>query len=292
LLKGGCNVLIADIGLRPEAEDLVKQYSNSPKAVFQKTDVTSWKDLDAMMKAAEDSFGQIDVVCPGAGVFEPNWSNFWRPPGTAESKDSPDGDRYKMLDINITHPIRVTQLAISYFLKNGASPSNPKTVVHIASIAGEMASLPVPMYHASKWAIHGFVRSMGDLEAKYGIRVGAVLPGVVKTPLWTDNPEKVKAFNEETDVWVTPEEVAEVMLAIVEKDIISTSVTGLAGPDDHTEEIKIMGGSCLEVSAGKVRDVPMHNNSGPFGITGNAISNVAELYDETFELIKPGSSQA
>jgi 3-hydroxybutyrate dehydrogenase len=204
LLKGGCNVLIADIGLRPEARDLVKEYSNSPKAVFQKTDVTSWKQLEAMMQAAQDTFGQIDIVCPGAGVFEPTWSNFWIPPGSSESKDSADGDHYKMLDINITHPIRVTQLAITHFMnKAGCSPENPKTIVHIASIAGEMASLPVPMYHASKWAIHGFVRSMGDLEAKYGIRVAAVLPGVVKTPLWTDHPEKSKAFNEEKDVWVS-----------------------------------------------------------------------------------------
>jgi 3-hydroxybutyrate dehydrogenase len=292
LLKGGCNVLVADLGLRTEAQELLEEFSNTPKAVFQKTDVTSWKDLDAMMKAAEDNFGQIDIVCPGAGVFEPPWSNFWHPPGSAESKDSPDGNRYSMLDINLIHPIRLTQLAIPYFLKNGASPSNPKTIVHIASIAGEMASLPVPMYHASKWAIHGFVRSLGDLEAKYGIRVAAVLPGVVKTPLWTDHPEKVKAFNEDKDVWVTPQEVSLVMLAIVEKDKISTTLSGQADPDYHTDEIKIVGGSCLEVSAGKVRDVPMHNNSGPFNITGNHISNVAALYDDTFELIKPGSSKA
>lgn len=148
------------------------------------------------------------------------------------------------------------------------------------------------MYHASKWAIHGFVRSLGDLEAKYGIRIAAVLPGVVKTPLWTDHPEKLKAFNEEKDVWVTPVEVANVMLAIVEKDKITTTVAGHGGPNDHTEEIKIVGGSCLEVSAGKVRDVPMFNNPGPYGIVGNGISNVGEFFDETFELIKPGSSKA
>ena len=82
------------------------------------------------------------------------------------------------------------------------------------------------------------------------------------------------------------------MLAIVEKDKISTTVAGLTDPDDHTEEITIRGGSCLEVSAGRVRDVPMHNNSGPLGITGNNVSNFEDLYDETFELIKPGSGKA
>jgi hypothetical protein len=55
LLKGGGNVLIADIGIRPEDEDLVKEYSNSPRAIFQKTDVTSWKQLEAIMQAAQDN---------------------------------------------------------------------------------------------------------------------------------------------------------------------------------------------------------------------------------------------
>ena len=90
---------------------------------------------------------------------------------------------------------------------------------------------------------------------------------------------------------VTPQEVAEVMLAIVEKDKISTSAIGHAGLNDHQEDITIVGGSCLEVSAGQVRDVPMHNNSGPYGRVGNNISNVAKLYEETFELIKPGSGK-
>ena len=74
LLSKGCNVVIADLGLRPEAEELVAQYPltlSGAKAVFQKTDVTDWAQLDKMFEVAIEHFGGADIVCPGAGVYEP-----------------------------------------------------------------------------------------------------------------------------------------------------------------------------------------------------------------------------
>jgi len=283
LLQHGANVLVADLGLRPEAEKLVSEYQSTPKAVFQRTDVTSWKDLETMFEAATKHFGTIDIVCPGAGVFEPPFSNFWNPPGTKLSKDDPSGDRYKLLDINVTHPIRVTQMAISHFLNSDkpSSTSNPKTIVHIASIAGETASLPFPLYHASKHAIVGFVRSLADLQGTHGIRVGAVLPGVVKTPLWTDNPEKLKIVSDD-DVWVTPEEVAQVMLAIVKDDETNSSI------GDDGAKVAIKGGSCLEVLAKAVRDVPIFNNEGPNGQVGSSVSDAGKVYADVLSVLKPG----
>lgn len=48
------------------------QYSSkSPRAIFQRTDVTVWKQLEAMFEVAEKEFGDIDIVCPGAGIYEP-----------------------------------------------------------------------------------------------------------------------------------------------------------------------------------------------------------------------------
>lgn len=71
LLEAGANVLFADIKLTSEAEKAVEQYQAEPKAVFQKTDVSSWPDLERMFKTAIVHFGEVDIVCPGAGVFEP-----------------------------------------------------------------------------------------------------------------------------------------------------------------------------------------------------------------------------
>jgi 3-hydroxybutyrate dehydrogenase len=303
LLQHGANVLFADLALRPEAQDLVSKYTSTPnKAVFQKTDVTSWPDLDAMFAAAIDHFGDIDIVCPGAGVFEPYWSNFWHPPGTAKSGDDPASGRYKLLDINLTHPIRATQLAISHFLA-GQPPSsskNPKSIVHIASIAGESAGLGHPLYYASKHGVQALVRSLADLESLHGIRVACVMPGVVKTPLWTDHPEKLKVVKldgDDADTWVTPEEVAQVMLSCVKDDEIPNVIEGSPSANDvvaERETIRIKGGSCLEVLAGLVRDVPLYNNVGPYalGRKGATVSDADKIYKEVVGELKPGWGKA
>lgn len=72
LLSKGCNVVFADLQLRPEAQEVVDAYQNgSPRAVFQETNVIDWMQLERMFKVCEQHFGSVDIVCPGAGVFEP-----------------------------------------------------------------------------------------------------------------------------------------------------------------------------------------------------------------------------
>jgi len=70
LLQNGCNVVIADLGLRPEAEEVVHGKQKGT-AIFQKTDVTDWAQLKAAFDIALKEFGSLDIVCPGAGVYEP-----------------------------------------------------------------------------------------------------------------------------------------------------------------------------------------------------------------------------
>lgn len=162
LLSRNCNVIFADLSLRPEAQKTVDETGS--KAVFVKTDVTKWDQLTAMFDVADKEFGGADVVClfpswkglcysqadddrkvcPGAGIYEPTWSNFWNPPGSASSKDQIHGTasegvgHYALIDINVTHPIRTTQLALSRWLNPSsgskigkASPSNPKRVSYL-----------------------------------------------------------------------------------------------------------------------------------------------------------------
>jgi 3-hydroxybutyrate dehydrogenase len=74
LLSKGCNVVIADLALRPEAEELLSKYPScgtGAKAVFVETDVADWAQLDRMFEVANQHFGGADIVCPGAGVYEP-----------------------------------------------------------------------------------------------------------------------------------------------------------------------------------------------------------------------------
>ena len=128
------------------------------------------------------------------------------------------------------------------------------------------------MYVATKHAINGFVRSLDRLDQEHNIRVTACAPGVIYTPLWFDNPDKFKAISNE-DVWVMPEEVAEVMLALaVEESIHETA--------DASSSINIKGGSILEVTKGKVRDVQAYNDPGPGSGAGTTTTAYGKVVDD------------
>jgi len=168
------------------------------------------------------------------------------------------------MDINVTHPIRTTQLAIAHFLKH----KHPGSIVHISSIAAQIPTIMVPLYVASKFAISGFVRSLKQLQTPLDplvapIRVTGVAPGVVKTPLWLDNPDKLKWVDESKDDWVTPEEVAEQMLELVVRE-------------DY------VGGTVLEVGKGQARAVEILHDPGPSG-SGMTVSNRGDARGEVWD---------
>ncbi|KAI0509566.1 short chain dehydrogenase [Xylaria bambusicola] len=222
LLQHGCSVVIGDLALRPEAEELISQFpqkedGSGPSAIFHQTDVTSWPALSSLFEKALSSFGRVDIVVPGAGVFEPQFSAFWNPPKTATNPDTPSIDAadavpgsYKSIEINLTHPIRLSQLAIGYWTKN----KMPGTLVHVSSIAGHIAGIGAPLYFATKHGLHGFVRSLAKLRDTVGIRVSAVAPASVKTPLWTEAAGMKHLMDAGIGEEITPETIAEAMLEL------------------------------------------------------------------------------
>ena len=137
-----------------------------PKVHFQKTDVTDWNQLSAAFDVFEREFGGApDIVCPGAGVYEPSFNSFWG--------DEDEASHYKLLDINLLHPIKMTRLAVRKMRQAGKQG----VVVHVSSISAQRPSITVPLYSVSKQGVSQFVRSMEPLEELAGIRVVAVAPG-------------------------------------------------------------------------------------------------------------------
>lgn len=277
LLLSGCNVVFADLKLRPEARDLVAthQESGRARAVFQKTDVSSWEELSTAYETAKGLSGRLDIVCPGAGVFEPRWSNFWNPPGRKQCSnvDDASSSRYKSLDINLIHPIRLTQLAIMDQVKELKASMRPdalpskRTVIHVSSVNGQLTPLWTPLYNAAKHALNGFVRTMAPLEARMGIRVVAVAPGLVQTPLWASDPDKSSPLSK-NPAWITADEVAQVMLEMVEKTEVGKLIRkDMNTSDEARESVAVKGGSILEVSGSQVRDVAAFLDPGPYGIS-------------------------
>ncbi|OCK88091.1 uncharacterized protein K441DRAFT_430089, partial [Cenococcum geophilum 1.58] len=76
--------------------------------------------------------------------------------------------------------------------------------------------LAMPIYCAMKAYINHFVRASAELDQKENIRVVAVAPGMIRTPLWfRENPDKLKSVGE-GDIWIEPSEITEVLLKLCE----------------------------------------------------------------------------
>lgn len=104
-------------------------------------------------------------MVPGAGVYEPSGFSFW--------SDADQDSHYKLFDINLTHPIKMTRIAVRRMRR----AKKQGVVIHISSIAAQRPGIVTPLYQASKAAISMFIRSMAPLEDLAGIRVVGVAPG-------------------------------------------------------------------------------------------------------------------
>lgn len=150
--------------------------------------------------------------------------------------------------------MRGTRLAIrDQVTRSKGPPSNEivGVILNVSSLAAQFALFNQPLYGASKAGVSSFTRSLAPLHPEFGIKVVAVSPGMVRTPLWTDNPDKMKAISEE-DVILAPEELAEAMLLLVESD-------------------SYPGGTVLEVLKDKTRIVKVDSSvaEGPGATMGN-----------------------
>lgn len=174
---------------------------------------------------------------------------------------------YKTIDINLSSLMKGTRLAIrDQVTRSGASPSSEVVgvILNVSSLAAQFALFNQPLYGASKAGVSSFTRSLAPLQAEFGIKVVAVSPGMVNTPLWTDNPDKMKAIGEE-DVILEPEELAEAMLTLVESG-------------------SYPGGTVLEVLKNKTRVVKVDSPvaAGP----GATMSNMHIVQQDTIEILR------
>ncbi|OTB08401.1 hypothetical protein M426DRAFT_263658 [Hypoxylon sp. CI-4A] len=216
LLSKGCSVIVGDLQLQPVAEQLAAEHPHSgldsgrPSFVFHKTDVRSWPQLSQLWKKALSTFPRIDMVVPGAGagVFEPPESSFWNPPGAdgSPSEDSTECDPgvYSTIGTNLLHPIRLSQLAIGYWTTT--NKMEDACLIFVGSIAGYTATAGTPFYYAGKAGLHAFVRSMGSLRKRLGIRVNCIAPHHIREVpyglLVPTNATGIRGvFAEEENLW-------------------------------------------------------------------------------------------
>jgi NAD(P)-dependent dehydrogenase (short-subunit alcohol dehydrogenase family) len=167
--KAGAKVVIA--GRRElegdETIELVRAAGGD--GMFVKTDVSKAPEVDALIQKAVEKFGRLDMAFNNAGI-EGVWA-----PIVRQSEE--DWDR--TININLKGVWLCLKYEIRQMLKQGGGGA----IVNMASINGLIGAAGAATYSASKHGVVGLTKSAALETAKSGIRINAVCPAVIETPM-------------------------------------------------------------------------------------------------------------
>lgn len=157
----------ADRGAHVHVCDVDQNALAASRHACSRADVSRRDDIDRYMETALAHLGGLDVLVNNAGIAGP----------TAAITDIEPDDLSATLDINLASQFHTVRHAVPALRQAGGG-----AIINISSVAGRMG---IPMrapYTASKWGVIGLTRSLAVELGVYGIRVNALLPGLVAGP--------------------------------------------------------------------------------------------------------------
>jgi NAD(P)-dependent dehydrogenase (short-subunit alcohol dehydrogenase family) len=188
--REGAQVVLLDINEKAAAEAAGEIRDAGGKAASFALDVTQREDCIAVAKEIAEKVGQVSILVNNAGI---NRRNAFTADPDAVVKDWQD-----IMAINLNGTFNVTHAFL------GALRATRGRIVNIASIQSfvHVRTPNSPAYTTSKHGVLGFTKALAAELGKYGVRVNAIGPGLIETPLnaqvRANNPELVKVFLDHT----------------------------------------------------------------------------------------------
>ncbi|HKL77179.1 MAG TPA: SDR family NAD(P)-dependent oxidoreductase [Gammaproteobacteria bacterium] len=211
MVAEGARVVVADVADAAGAalvEELGEEWAH-----YVTTDVADESQVQALFDAAEQWAGTPDVVFNNAGIGH-----------MAPSHECPTADWQRVLDINLTGVFLVAREAVSRMQNQGIAGS----LINCGSILGHMGQRQTAAYSAAKGGVVNLTRTLGLEYGPDNIRVNAVCPGYVETPLLEGLDDETRRMLTERHAMGRmgrPEEVANavVFLASAEASFVTGS---------------------------------------------------------------------
>jgi NAD(P)-dependent dehydrogenase (short-subunit alcohol dehydrogenase family) len=175
----GAKVVIAEITAK-NGEDAVKAINAAGgTALFVHTDVSKAESVAALVEKTVAAYGRLDIAVNNAGID----------PEVAPDADWDEAVFDRIQGINLKGVFLCMKYEIAQMLKNGGG-----RIVNVASIAGISAVGNKPSYTASKHGVVGMTKAAALQYARRGIRINAMCPGGVDTPISDQNHKGDQAF--------------------------------------------------------------------------------------------------
>ncbi|MGH2531499.1 MAG: SDR family NAD(P)-dependent oxidoreductase [Thermomicrobiales bacterium] len=221
--REGAKVAIVDVdaGGGTETERLVREAGG--EALFVQADVGRREDAEQAIAEAIARYGGVDILFNNAGIM---------PEGTALTHSEADWDR--VMDVNLKAIFLLSRVAIPSMIARGGG-----SIVNTASVQGLRGHQNRLAYATSKHGVIGITRALAADFARDGVRVNAICPGTIDTPMLhrvlADLPDRDAALAEfaalhPLGVIGQPDDVAYAALYLASDE--SRFVTGIALPVD------------------------------------------------------------
>ena len=137
---------------------------------YLSADITKMEQVDSLLDAAEQRFGPVQVLFNNAAVFD-----------MAPLLESSEAMFDKLFAVNVKGMFFVMQKILARMVKQGVTGG---AVINMASQAGRRGEALVSHYCATKAAVISYTQSAALAMAPHRIRVNAISPGVIDTPMW------------------------------------------------------------------------------------------------------------
>lgn len=169
LAQAGAAVAIWDVLDEADAGERVQRVaSRGQRVLYQQVDVRDHGAVDAALEKLVGELGSIDIVCANAGIVE-----------SMPFLEITHENWQRHLDINLTGVFNVAQAAVRKMVASGTQGR----IIMTSSWVGEIPWPEITSYTVSKAGVNMLVKQMARELARYGIRVNAIAPGIVKAGL-------------------------------------------------------------------------------------------------------------